>query len=36
MGGIEQYKILNLGSPLDVESQVHDAITLTQGRRLKF
>lgn len=34
MGGIEQYKILNLGSPLDVESQVHDAITLTQGRRL--
>jgi uroporphyrinogen decarboxylase len=34
MGGIEQYKILNLGSPLDVESHVHDAINLTQGRRL--
>ncbi len=34
MGGIEQYKILNLGSPLDVESQVHDAINVAKGRRL--
>ena len=34
MGGIEQYRILNLGSPVDVESQVHDAINLTKGRRL--
>jgi uroporphyrinogen decarboxylase len=34
MGGIEQYKILNLGSPLDVELQVHDAINQTEGRRL--
>ena len=34
MGGIEQYKILNLGSTVEVESQVHDAINLTKGRRL--
>ena len=34
MGGVEQYKILNLGSPLDVELQVHSAIDLTKGRRL--
>lgn len=34
MGGVEQYKILNLGSPQDVESQVHNAIALTKGRRL--
>jgi uroporphyrinogen decarboxylase len=34
MGGVEQYKVLNLGSPLDVELQVHSAIDLTKGRRL--
>jgi uroporphyrinogen decarboxylase len=34
MGGIEQYKVLNLGSPLDVESQVYNAINVTKGRRL--
>ena len=34
MGGIEQYKILNLASPLDVESQVHDAINLNKRHRL--
>ena len=34
MGGIEQYKILNLGSPLEVESQIYDAIDRTKGRRL--
>jgi uroporphyrinogen decarboxylase len=34
MGGIEQYKVLNFGSPLNVELQVHDAIDQTQGRRL--
>ena len=34
MGGIEQYKVLNLGSPLDVELQVHDAIDQTKGRGL--
>ena len=34
MGGIEQYKILNLGGPSDVESQVHDAIHLANERRL--
>jgi uroporphyrinogen decarboxylase len=34
MGGIEQYKILNLGSPLEVESQIYDAINRTKGRRL--
>jgi uroporphyrinogen decarboxylase len=34
MGGIEQYKILNFGSPIDVESQVHNAIDLTKGLRL--
>jgi uroporphyrinogen decarboxylase len=34
MGGVEQYKTLNFGSPVDVESQVHDAIKLTNGRRL--
>jgi uroporphyrinogen decarboxylase len=34
MGGIEQYKTLNLGSPLEIESQVYDAINLTKGRRL--
>ena len=34
MGGVEQYKVLNLGSPLDVELQVHNAIDLTKGRRL--
>jgi uroporphyrinogen decarboxylase len=34
MGGVEQYKILNSGSPQDVESQVHNAIDLTKGRRL--
>jgi len=34
MGGIEQYKILNFGNPVDVESQVHNAINLTTGNRL--
>jgi uroporphyrinogen decarboxylase len=34
MGGIEQYQILNSGSPVDVASQVHDAIRVTKGRRL--
>ena len=34
MGGIEQYKIMNLGSPIDVESQVHNAISLTKALRL--
>ena len=34
MGGVEQYKTLNFGTPVDVESQVHDAINLTHGRRL--
>ena len=34
MGGIEQYKVLNFGSPLDVELQVHDAIDQTKGRGL--
>ena len=34
MGGIEQYKVLNFGSPLNVELQVHDAIDQTKGRRL--
>ncbi|MGP8080302.1 MAG: uroporphyrinogen decarboxylase family protein [Dehalococcoidales bacterium] len=34
MGGIEQYKILNSGSPAAVESQVHDAINSTRGSRL--
>ena len=34
MGGIEQYKILNSGSPADVELQVHEAIHLAKGRRL--
>jgi uroporphyrinogen decarboxylase len=34
MGGIEQYKTLNLGSPLEIESQVYDAINQTKGRRL--
>jgi uroporphyrinogen decarboxylase len=34
MGGIEQYKVLNFGSLLNVELQVHDAIDQTKGRRL--
>jgi uroporphyrinogen decarboxylase len=34
MGGVEQYKTLNLGSPVDVESQVHDAISTMKGHRL--
>jgi uroporphyrinogen decarboxylase len=34
MGGIEQYKTLNFGSPIDVASQVHNAIGLTEGLRL--
>ena len=34
MGGIEQYKILNFGTPQDVESQIHNAIGLTKGQRL--
>jgi uroporphyrinogen decarboxylase len=34
MGGVEQYKTLNLGSPADVESQVHDAINLTEGHHV--
>jgi len=34
MGGIEQYKVLNFGSPLNVELQVYDAIDQTKGRGL--
>ncbi len=34
MGGIEQYRILHLGSPKDVEDQVQNAIKQTNGQRL--
>lgn len=34
MGGIEQYRILHLGSPKDVEDQVQTAIKQTNGQRL--
>ncbi len=34
MGGVEQYKVLQLGSPEDVVAQVHDAIKQMNGRRL--
>lgn len=34
MGGVEQYQTLQLGSPADVESQVHDAIRQMHKRRL--
>lgn len=34
MCGIEQYQTLNFGSPAEVQSEVHDAISLMKGRRL--
>lgn len=34
MGGVEQYKVLQFGSPEEVVAQVHDAVKQTQGRRL--
>jgi len=33
-GGIEQYHTLHFGTPKEVEAQVHDAATQTNGRRL--
>jgi len=34
MCGVEQYQTLNAGSPAEVQSQVHDAISLMKGCRL--
>lgn len=34
MGGVEQYRVLHLGTPADVEAQVHDAIRQTGGNKL--
>jgi uroporphyrinogen decarboxylase len=34
MGGIDQYKVLQDGSPEDVTAQVHDAMRQMNGRRL--
>jgi len=33
-GGVEQYHTLHFGTPEEVEAQVHDAVTQTDGRRL--
>jgi len=34
MGGIDQYKVLQSGSPEEVAAQVHDAVRQMNGRRL--
>jgi uroporphyrinogen decarboxylase len=34
MGGVEQYKLLHFGNPVDVEAQVHDAVRQMNGLRL--
>ena len=34
LGGIEQYSVLQFGTPADVEAQVHEAIEQMDGRRL--
>jgi uroporphyrinogen decarboxylase len=34
MGGVEQYKVLHMASPTEIELQVYDAISQMKGRRL--
>ena len=34
VGGIEQFHTLHVGTPAEVEAQVHDAIKQTEGRRI--
>jgi len=34
MGGVDQYRVMNFGTPADIQAQVHDAIEQMNGRRL--